>query len=402
MKILTINCGSSSVKYALLEVDSKAKLCHGLVDRINTGRSFIEYQRTGKEKISYSRDCPSYDAAIHQIIEMVTDQELGVVRHLSEIEAVGHRVVHGGESFRQAMLIDDRVIAKISEYAALAPLHNPANLAGIRAMLALLPTVPQVAVFDTAFFATMPSYVYIYGVPYEWYEKYHIRKYGFHGTSHYYVFRKAAALLGRKPAELKVITLHIGNGVSITAVKNGLAFDHSMGFTPLEGAVMGTRCGDIDPMIPLYVMQKEGLQCSQMEDILNRKSGLIAINGRYSDRREILQAMQNGDERAQLSFEIECYRLRKYIGAYAAGMGGLDAVAFTAGVGENSPLHRAKICEGLEFLGLKLDPVKNNQAVGGDKEAEISHPESPVKVLVIPTDEALILAEETISVLGNK
>ena len=257
------------------------------------------------------------------------------------------------------------------------------------------------AVFDTSFFTTMLPHVFIYGLPYDWYEKYHIRKYGVHGTSHRYVSRRAAILLGKKPHEVNIITLHVGNGVSITAVKSGVAYDHSMGFTPLEGAVMGTRCGDIDPGIPLYVIGQEKMGYQDMEDILNRKSGLLGISGKYVDRRDILKAMKAGDERAKLSFEVECYRLRKYIGSYAAGMGGVDAIVFTAGVGENSFLHRQKVCNGLEFLGIRLDYKKNKQAVGGQQEMEISSSSSRVKVFVIPSNEELIIAEDTFELLKS-
>jgi acetate kinase len=336
------------------------------------------------------------------VIEFLTDPERGAVKTLSEIRAVGHRVVHGGDKFASPVFIDGAVIKAIEEHSELAPLHNPINLAGIRAITDLMPGIPQIAVFDTAFFTTVPRHVFIYGVSYEWYEKYHIRRYGFHGTSHRYVAGRAAVLLGKNPEAVNLITLHIGNGVSLTAVKNGVAYDHSMGFTPLEGAVMGTRCGDIDPGILLYVMGKENLAPQEMEAILNRKSGLLGITGKHSDRRDILKAMDAGDKRAKLSFEIECYRLRKYIGAYTAALGGVDAIVFTAGVGENSFLHREKVCEGLETLGIVLSSQKNKQAVGGQKETEISEPRSRVKVFVIPTNEELMIAEDTFELVGGK
>lgn len=402
MKIMTLNCGSSSVKYALFDMPNRLKLCHGIVDRVTIGGSFIKHFKLDSRKYIHHHECPTHVTAIRLVIDFLTNRETGVIKALSEISAIGHRVVHGGVKFTKPVIIDDEVMEQVEECSVLAPLHNPANLAGIRAVMKLMPNIPQVAIFDTAFFTTMPPHVFIYGVPYEWYEKYHIRKYGFHGISHFYVSRRAAALLGKKPCEVNVITLHIGNGVSVTAVKRGKAYDHSMGFTPLEGAVMGTRCGDIDPGIPLYVMRKEKLGYKQMEDNLNRRSGLLGVSGKYSDRREILTAMKVGDERAKLSFEVECYRLQKYIGAYLAGMGGVDAIAFTAGVGENSFLHRQKICEGLEFLGIQIDNKKNKQAVGGGKEVEISLPGSRVRVFVIPTNEELVTAEGVYSLLNKK
>jgi len=401
MRVMTLNCGSSSVKYALFEIPGNQKLCYGIVHRVGLGGSFIEHVKLGK-KYTHDQECPTHAAAIKLVIQFLTDPERGMVKRLSEIRAVGHRVVHGGEKFAKPVLIDRAVIKAIKEHSELAPLHNPVNLAGIRAITNLMPGIPQVAVFDTAFFTTIPPHVFIYGVPYEWYEKYHIRRYGFHGTSHRYVARRGAVLLGKNPKAVNMITLHIGNGVSITAVKHGVAYDHSMGFTPLEGAVMGTRCGDIDPGILLYVMMKKKLAPRDMEPILNRKSGLLGITGKHSDRREILRAMDAGDERAKLSFEIECYRLRKYIGAYSAALGGVDAIVFTAGVGENSFLHRQKVCEGLEYLGIKLSFQRNKQAVGGQKEMEISSARSRVKVFVIPTNEELMIAEDTFTLVGTK
>ncbi len=400
MKVLTLNCGSSSVKYALLDMPDRVKLCHGIVDRVTVGKSFIKHSKRGlKEANITHRECPTHAVAIDLVLQHLSDRDMGGVTDLSEIRAVGHRVVHGGERFKECTLINEEVMKEVEACSSLAPLHNPANLAGIRAIIPLMPQTPQFAVFDTAFFTTMPPHIFIYGVPYEWYEKYHIRRYGFHGTSHRYVSKRAARLLKKDPGEMNIITLHVGNGVSITAVKRGLAYDHSMGFTPLEGAVMGTRCGDIDPAIPLYVMGREALRSDEMEDILNRRSGLLGITGRYSDRREILKAMEEGDERAKLSFDIEYYRLKKYIGAYAAAMGGVDAIVFTAGAGENSFLHRATVMEGLEFMGAKIDQEKNRQAALEEREAEISTESSRVKVFVIPTDEELAVAENVWSFL---
>jgi acetate kinase len=319
MKVLTINCGSSSVKYALFEMPGNQKLCDGIVHRVGLGGSFIEHIKLGT-KYKHDQECSTHVAAVKLVVQFLTDPERGVVKSLSEIRAVGHRVVHGGEKFAKPVFIDGAVIKAIEEYSELAPLHNPINLAGIRTITDLMPGIPQVAVFDTAFFTSVLPHVFIYSVPYEWYEKYHIRRYGFHGISHRYVAGRAAILLGKNPEAVNLITLHIGNGVSITAVKGGRAYDHSMGFTPLEGAVMGTRCGDLDPGMLFYVMRKEKLAPQDMEDILNWKSGLLGITGKHSDRREILRMMDAGDERAKLSFEIECYRLRKYIGAYSAAL----------------------------------------------------------------------------------
>lgn len=402
MKVMTLNCGSSSVKYAIWIMPARRRLCGGIVERVTIGNSVIRYKVSGKKELLYDQDCPNHDVAIKLIVDLVSNQESGVIKDLSEIDAIGHRVVHGGEKFTRSVLIDDEVIKAIEQFCVLAPLHNPPNLLGIRAAMKLMPSIPHIAIFDTAFFTTMPEYAYIYGLPYEWYKKYRIRRYGFHGTSHLYVAKRAAALLGKKPSEVNVITLHIGNGVSVTAVRKGLAYDHSMGFTPLEGAVMGTRCGNIDPAIILYIMQKEGLTPAQMEDILNKKSGLLGITGKYIDRRDIIKAAAEGDERARLAIEIECHRLRKYIGAYAAAIGGVDAVVFTAGVGENSVLHRAQICEGLEFMGLTISPEKNKQAVGNKREVDVSSPDSSIKVFVIPTNEELVFAEDVTAILENR
>lgn len=380
---------------------TRKKLCTGTVERVTLGDSFIRHKTLDREVV-FKRDCPSHDVALQLIIEFVTDSRHGVVEDTSQIRAVGHRVVHGGEKFTSSVLISKEVEQAIEDCSSLAPLHNPPNLQGIRAAREIMPKASHMAVFDTAFLTTMPQYVYMYALPYEWFEKYRIRKYGFHGTSHLYVSKRGAAFLGKKPSEVNMITLHIGNGVSVTAVKEGLAFDHTMGFTPLEGAVMGTRCGDVDPAIPLYVMQKEGLPPERMEAILNKKSGLLGITGNFVDRRDVIKAATAGNERARLALEVECYRLKKYIGAYTASMGKLDAVVFTAGVGENSPLHRAKICEGLELLGIEIDPKKNEQAVGGKRELDISTPDSRVRVLVIPTNEELVIVEDVLAILEKK
>jgi acetate kinase len=399
MNVMTLNCGSSSVKYALFDMPAGIRLCYGIVDRVTLAGSLIKhYDKDGKEHI-YNHDCPNHTTAIKLIIDFLTGNTSGVIKSLRDIAVVVHRVVHGGDKFSKPVMIDDQVIARIEEYSALAPLHNPANLAGINSIKKWSLNMLQVAVFDTAFFTTMPRHVFLYGVPYEWYEKYHVRKYGFHGISHKFVTERAYMLLSKKPEEVNIITLHIGNGVSITATKKGKAYDHSMGFTPLEGPLMGTRCGDVDPGIPLYIMRKEKLGYKQMEVILNRKSGLLGVSGKYTDRREILEARKAGDARAKLCFDMECYRLRKYIGAYAAAMGGTDAVVFTAGVGENSFSHRKKICEGLGFMGIQLDDKKNKQALGSNEEMEISTPRSRVRIFVIHTNEEQVMAEEAFALL---
>jgi acetate kinase len=398
---MSLNCGSSSVKYALFEMPEKVELCRGIVGRVTLGDTYIEHFKAGHEKYVRHFECPTYRAAIGLILEILTNSETGVIRTLSEIKAIGHRVVHGGEWFTKPVIINNKVIEKIEECSELAPLHNPTNLAGIKAIVNVVPNMLQVAVFDTAFFVTMLPHVFVYGLPYEWYQKYHVRRYGFHGTSHRYVSIRATALLGKKMNEVNLITLHIGNGVSISAIKGGRAYDHSMGFTPLEGAIMATRCGDVDPGILLYIMSRENLGWREMEKILNTKSGLQGVSGKYSDRRDIIKAMEAGDERAKLSFDIECYRLRKYIGAYAAGMGGVDAIVFTGGVGENSALHRQKICSELGFLGIRLNREKNRQTEGIQKEMEISSYSSPVKIFVIPTDEEGIIAEDVFAIIQN-
>jgi acetate kinase len=401
MIVITLNCGSSSVKYSLFDMPNRVRLCHGIVERVTSDNAIIRYSRPESPEFVRSKDCPTHVEAIRSVLDLLIDRDMGVIRDLSEINAAGHRVVHGGDCYSEPAVIDDVLMLKIGELSCLAPLHNPANLAGIKVLKGLLPDIPQVAVFDTAFFRTMPAYVFMYGLPFEWYEKYKVRRYGFHGTSHRYVYLRAVSLLDRDARELKIITLHIGNGVSLTAIRNGQAYDHSMGFTPLEGLLMGTRCGDVDPGIILHIMEKEKLDPQQMDNILNRKSGFLGITGRFSDRREILKAMLEGDGKSRLAFDMECYRLQKYIGAFAAGMGGVDAIVFTAGAGENSFLHRQKICEGLAFMGLSIDARKNEAAVGGKEEVDISLPGSRVKILVIPTNEELRTAEDVYSLLAK-
>ena len=404
MKIMTLNCGSSSVKYSLWDAlpKTKAKLCEGIVERVTTKGGFIRHQLPrARETVQY-QECPDHATALRLMIDTITSRDYGVIDDLSEISAVAHRVVHGGERFRTSVRIDDEVLKTIEGYSALAPLHNPPNLLGINTMMRLTPNVPQIAVFDTAFFATMPPSSYIYATPYEWYEKYRVRRYGFHGSSHLYVSRRAASLLRQRPSKVNLITVHIGNGVSITAIKQGKAFDTSLGFTTLPGAVMGTRGGDIDPGIPFYVMEKEGLTVSEMMAILHKKSGLLGITGSYTDRRDILRLVKQGDARAKLALDIECYWLRKYIGAYTAALGTVDAIVFTAGVGENSPVHRARICEGLNNFGISIEPQKNKSAVKSKGETDISTPEAKIKVFVIPTNEELVFVEDAQAILEGR
>ncbi len=399
MKILTLNCGSSSVKYMVYDWETRKELCRGIVERVGVGNSFIRHSLADGKTLTIEKDCPTHREAIELIIDTITHNDYGVIKDLSEIKGVGHRVVHGGEYFKEAVLITDDVIKKFEELSDLAPLHNPPNVAGIKAAIKLFPDVPHVAVLDTAFLQTLPDYAYLYAVPYEWYEKYKVRKYGFHGTSHYYVSRRAAQLLNKKAEDVNLITCHIGNGASITAIKQGKAIEHSMGFTPLEGLIMGTRSGDIDPAIIQYIARKEGLTIDEIINILNKKSGILGITGKYIDRRDILKAMEEGDYRAKLAFEMECHRLKKYIGAYIAVLGEVDAIVFTAGVGERSWRHRERVLEGLEPLGIKIDKEKNREATG-DKEMLISTEDSKIKVFVIPTNEEIVFVEEVVKRLN--
>ena len=380
---------------------SRKKLCDGIAERVTLDNSFVKHRVAGKSEKVLNKDFPKHDIAIRTIVGLLSDPEFGVIKDVSEISAVGHRVVHGGKAFSRSVRIDEHVIAAVEECSKLAPLHNPPNLLGIRIAVEIMPNIPHFAVFDTAFLSTMPPSSYIYALPYEWYEKYDVRKYGFHGTSHLYVSRRAAALLKKKPSQVNVITLHIGNGASITAVEKGSAFDHSMGFTPLEGVVMGTRCGDIDPAIPLIMMKQLNIDAENMEKILNKKSGLLGITGKYVDRRDVTKAAKEGDERSKLALDIECYRIKKYIGAYLAAMNGADAIVFTGGVGENQELHREKICEDLDSLGIVLDKAKNNDKKSSG-ERVISSPSSKVKIFVIPTNEELVFAEDVAALLENR
>jgi acetate kinase len=399
MDILALNCGSSSLKYQLFDWGKKEVIAKGLVERVTIGDSFIVHEVPGRETYREEYECPDHQVAIHLIIKTLTDPVHGVVKSMEQISAVGHRVVHGGEKFTCSVLIDDTVLSAIKEVQHLAPLHNPPNIAGIEAAQAVLPNAPHIAIFDTAFHQTMPCHAYTYPLPYEWYENYGVRRYGFHGTSHLYVSKRAAVMLGKEPKDCNIITMHIGNGVSHCAIKGGVSVDTSMGLTPLEGAVMGTRCGDIDPAIPSFIMEQEGYTAREIDSILNKKSGVLGITGQFTDRRDIIEGADGGNERCRLALEIESYRLRKYIGSYAAAIGGIDAVVFTAGVGEMAWKIRELALTGLEFMGIILDREKNRNTMTRKKESIITTPDSPVKVFVIPTDEELVFTEDVVAIL---
>jgi acetate kinase len=397
MKILVLNSGSSSVKYQLLEMPDGRRLASGDVSRIGMSAAVLTHKPYDRPEVKISGEILDHIMAIEYVVTMLLSPNHGVIKDRSEIEAIGHRVVHGGETFTDSALIDAPVASKIRECIDLAPLHNPHNLRGINACQKILPNTPQVAVFDTALYSKMPKYAFIYPLPYILYKKYQIRRYGFHGMSHFYVSRRASQMLNRPKAEMKIITIHLGNGCSMSAHKGGVAVDTSMGFTPLEGLVMGTRCGDIDPAIILNIMGREELSLHEANTLLNKHSGLQGISGVSSDMRDILSGAESGNEMARLALDIYCYRIRKYIGAYAAVMGGLDCIVFTAGVGENSPKVRESCCQELDFLGVELDPVRNAEAV--KKEMIISTDKSRAKVLAIPTNEEMIIAEDTYDIV---
>lgn len=401
MDILALNCGSSSVKYQLFDWERKEVVAKGMVERVIIGDSFIIHEVPGRETYREDSECPDHQVAIDLIIKTLLDPEHGVLKDINQISAVGHRVVHGGEKFTRSVMIDTEVLDAVKEVQHLAPLHNPPNIAGIEAAQALLPSVPHVAIFDTAFHQTMPEHSYLYPLPYDWYEKFGVRRYGFHGTSHLYVSKRASVLLGKPPRECNVITMHIGNGVSHCAIKNGISFDTSMGLTPLEGAVMGTRCGDIDPAIPAFMMQKENLSAKEIDSILNKKSGVLGITGRFTDRRDVIENANNGDRLCKIALDIEAYRLKKYIGSYMAAIGKLDAVIFTAGVGEMGWPIRERAIEGLEHIGICLDKERNRGAMTRKRESLITTDDSPVKVYVIPTDEELVFTEDVAAILAG-
>ena len=397
MKVLVINCGSSSLKYQLIDMATEESLAQGLVERIGIEGSVLTQKVEGKDKYIVKEEMKDHKDAIRLVLEALVDENNGVIKSMDEISAVGHRVVHGGEKYKESVVINDEVKANIEECFKLAPLHNPANMIGIKACEELMPNTPMVAVFDTAFHGTMPEDAYLYALPYELYEKHGIRKYGFHGTSHKYVSQTCAEVMGRDIKDLKIITCHLGNGASLCAVKNGVSVDTSMGFTPLEGLAMGTRCGNIDPAIVTFLMKEEGLSVDEVNDLLNKKSGVLGISGISSDFRDIEDAAFNkNDRRAKLALKIFEYKIRTTIGAYAAAMGGVDAIVFTAGVGENGPETREKCLEGLEFLGVEIDKEANN--VRG-KIREISKAGCNVKAFVIPTNEELVIARDTLELI---
>ena len=395
MNILVINCGSSSLKYQLINSETEGVLAKGLCERIGID-GMLTYQPEGGEKEKSEIAMPTHTEAINAVLAALTNEKSGVIKSLSEVGAVGHRVVHGGEKFTSSCLINDESMKAIEECNDLAPLHNPANLIGIRACQELMPGVPMVAVFDTAFHQTMPDVAYTYGIPYEYYEKYKVRRYGFHGTSHSYVSKRTAEIVGKPYDQMKIIVCHLGNGASISAVNCGKSVDTSMGLTPLEGLVMGTRSGDLDPAIIDFVGKKEGLSLNEMNEVLNKKSGMLGISGVSSDGRDLEAAAETGNKRAQLALDVFDYRVIKYIGAYAAAMNGVDAIAFTAGIGENNIKMRKDVCSSLTYLGVKLDEEKNN--VRGE-ERIISADDSKVQVLLVPTNEELAIARETLALV---
>ena len=399
MKILVLNCGSSSIKYKLIDMEKPAVLGQGGMEKIGLEGSFLKHERADGRNVKIEQNIPEHKTGIKLILDVIASPENGAIASLSELGAVGHRVVHGGEKFSASVLINDEVIRNIEACIDMAPLHNPANLMGINAISHLLPDLPQVAVFDTAFHQTMPKKAFMYAIPYEYYEKYAIRRYGFHGTSHRYVTQRAIELLNLDVNNSKIITCHIGNGGSLTAVLNGKSIDTSMGFTPIEGLMMGTRCGNIDLGAVTYLMAKEHLNSQKISDLLNKKSGVLGISGVSSDMRDVEKAAEEGNARAQLALDMYDYRIKKYIGWYIAAMGGCDALVFTGGVGENADTTRAAICDNMDFLGIKLDSRKNYGLRG--KEQIISVDESRVKIAVIPTDEELMIAKDTWNILKN-
>ena len=397
MKVLVINAGSSSLKYQLIDMADESVIAKGLVERIGIEGSNIVHKKGG-EKIEIKKPLQNHVQAIQLVLQVLQDKEYGAVSSMSEIGAVGHRVVHGGESFSGSVLIDGSVMEAIRANIDLAPLHNPANIMGIEACQAVMPGTPMVAVFDTAFHQTMPKSSFIYALPYEVYEKYKVRRYGFHGTSHKFVAQQAAAMMGKPLEQIKLITCHLGNGSSVTAIKDGKVLDTSMGLTPLEGVPMGTRSGDLDPAILGFLMDKLGMDITQMTNYLNKKSGILGISGISSDFRDLIAASKEGNERAQLGLDVFCYHVRKYIGAYAAAMGGVDAVVFTAGVGENNCKLRKKIMEGMDFLGFIIDDERNEN---GSDAFEMTAEGSAVKGFVIPTNEELMIARDTVELCGK-
>ena len=398
MKIIVLNCGSSSIKYQLFDMTNQNVMAKGVVEKVGLHGSFLKYEPYNGDSVKLEGEILDHTAGIEYILGILSSEKRGVIKKFEEIDAIGHRVVLGGEEFKKSAYIDDYVIQKIEDYSVLAPLHNPANLKGIYAMQSLLPETPQVATFDTAFHQTMPERAYMYAIPYSLYKKYGIRRYGFHGTSHRFVFKRAIEIAQLDINNSKVITCHLGNGASIAAIKNGKSIDTSMGLTPVEGLIMGTRSGDIDPGIITFIMQKEAVDVSTANTILNKHSGILGITGVSSDMREVRDAAYiHNNEKAKLGLEMYYYRIRKYIGAYAAAMGGVDALIFTGGVGENSDETRSEVCKDLEFIGIEVDPKKNDGVRGIEK--IISKANSRIKVMVIPTNEELVIAQDTLEII---
>ena len=397
MKVLVINAGSSSIKYQLIDMTNEALLAKGQCDRIGIdGGNFKQKNADGTE-YKVNVDIPDHAAGIKLVVNALTDKEHGVIASMEEIKAVGHRVVHGGEKFSGSVVINEDVIEALKECSVLSPLHNPANLTGIRACQEIMGMdVPQVGVFDTSFHQTMPDFAYMYAIPYEYYEKYKLRRYGFHGTSHRYVTARAAAMLGKKPEDINIVTCHLGNGSSIAAVKGGKCFDTTMGVTPLEGLMMGTRCGNIDPAIIPFLMEKEGMTAKDIDTMMNKKSGILGVTGGVtSDNRDIEEGARNGNERYHLIENMLCHQITKFVGGYAAAMGGVDAIVFTGGIGENNPKYRAKVAENLKFIGVEINAEANAKAMRTSDENDVSTPDAKVKMLVIPTNEELMIARDT-------
>lgn len=397
MKILVLNCGSSSIKYKLFEMETKEVLAQGGIEKIGLPGSFLKLTLPNGEKKILEKDIPEHTVGVEFIFQTLTSAEYGAIKSLDELDAVGHRMVHGGERFSQSVVLNKEVLDAFTACNDLAPLHNPANLKGVNAVSALLPNIPQVGVFDTAFHQTMPAHAYMYAVPYELYEKYGVRRYGFHGTSHRYVSQRVCEYLGIPAEGSRIITCHVGNGGSISAVKDGKCIDTTMGLTPLEGLMMGTRSGDIDGGAVTFIMEKEGLNATGISNLLNKKSGVLGISGVSSDMREVTTAANEGNKQARLALDMYFYRIKKYIGAYAAAMGGVDVILFTGGVGENQSDCREIACSGLEYMGVKIDHQINNNIHG--EEAIISTADSKVKVVVIPTDEEMMIASDTMALL---
>lgn len=397
MNILVLNCGSSSIKYKLYNMDDESVLAQGGVERIGLDGAFIKVTLPSGEKKVIMHDMPDHKEGVNVVFNVLLDPEIGALKSVDEIDAVGHRIVQGGDKYDKSVLIDKSVEDGIEELCDLAPVHNAGHLKGIRAVDSLMPQTPQVAVFDNAFHSTMPDYAYLYAIPYDLYEKYHVRRYGFHGTSHRYVSKRVCEILGLDVENSKIITCHIGNGASVSAVQDGKVVDTSMGLTPLAGLMMGSRCGDIDASAVTYLMEKLGMTPREMSDFLNKKSGVLGISGISSDMRDVESAANKGDKRAALALKMYAYRIKKYIGAYAAAMGGVDAVVFTAGVGENQVDMREEACKDLEFLGIKIDKSINDTLHG--KEAVISTSDSKVKVVVVPTDEEIVIARDTLAIV---